>query len=443
MPGLTVGLPGGATTIVVMKTAEPEKQNRNLSLLSAQGGLINTGWNMASPAVVLTYIAITQDVPVFLAALLVAVRRVAFVAVDLFGGAFIEAQRHRPGSLAAVDVMLAVCLAMAIISVLLGSPLIISVTLVAIMFALGIVTELRSVLFADFIGRTMSSEGRKRIRYWGMALGGFGTILLVWPIHMLMVDANPAVRHSTIVLIGTVCFLASAAIIIIVRRNTETGTPSDETPKAPRHGLDLKELLSSYRTLIDEPWFRRFLMVRLPLLSVELALPFFAILAAVSNEHSARGVTALIMSTALALAVAGPLWGMLGRASHRVVMAVACVLAAVAGLATVGNHLLQVINPTLFHAAAVFVLTVATRGVASAHSLYFLDVAPDDMRVVGMTMSRTLVRLVAIGLSVVLAAVAHMQHVVWAILAMAVVNLVAAAVVFALALPTEAKPQST
>ena len=338
---------------------------------------------------------------------------------------------------------MAACLLIAILSVLSGSTLAITITLVATMFGLGIASELQSILFADFIGRNMQSESRTRMKYWGMGLGGVGTILLVWPIHVLILEAQPTFRHSTIVSIATACFLVSALLIFSVRKYAALSDGLHESSKRQRWKQELRKRVSNYRLLADTPWFRKFMVVRLSLQSVELALPFFAILAAFTNEDSARGTTALlIISSALALTVAGPLWRLLSRASYRVVMVVGCILAALSGMLLVGNHFLQLFDPTYLHAAALFVVTVATRGVFSARSLYFLDIAPDEHRVAELTVSKSLVRIAAITFSALLAAVAHMQHVVWAIVAIAVVNLLAAGLCYVLASATRSETQS-
>ena len=421
--------------------ADAKNEGRILSLLSVQSAFTTIGWNMASPSVVLTYIAVAQDVPVFLAGLLITVRRIAYMVVDVFGGTFVETRPNRTGSLAVTDVMLAMCLLIAILSVLSGSPLTITVTLVATMFGLGIASEFKSILFADFIGSNMRSENRTRMKYWAMGLGGIGTILLVWPIHVLMLEAQPTFRHSTIVLFATACFLASALLIFSARKYAALSNARQQSGNKQHWKQELRKLVANYKVLASTSWFRKFMVVRLSLQSVELALPFFAILAAFTNENSARGITALIISSALALTVAGPLWRLLSNASHRLVMIVGCILAALSGMLLVGNHFLQLFDPTYLHAAALFVVTVASKGVVSARSLYFLDIAPDEQRVAGLTVSKSLVRIAAIIFSFILAAVAHMQHVVWAIVVIALVNLLTAGLCYVLANANEDEAQ--
>ncbi len=426
-----------------MESADTKNESRMLSLLSVQGAFANIGWNMASPSVVLTYIAVAQDVPVFLAGLLITVRRIAYMAVDVFGGTFVETTQNSTRSMALADIMLAVFLLIAILSILSGSPLAITVALVAAMFGIGAASELQNILFNNFIGKTMHSESRTRMRYWAMGLGGVGTIMFAWPVHLLMSDAAPVSRHSTIVLIATGCFVMAGLLITSARRFTlAQAAPQQAQPKAKRNWKgELRKLVANYRLLAGTPWFRRFMAIRLSLQSVELALPFFAILAAFTNEDSARGITALIISSAIAVMVAGPLWRALSHVSNRAVLATGCVLAAVAGLTLVANHFLQLVGPTYLHAAALFIVTIASKGVVSARSLYFLDIAPDEQRVAGLTVSKSLVRIAAITFSALLAAVAHMQHVVWAILAIALLNLATAALCSALVKQAPPVPQ--
>ena len=56
------------------RTVENRDEGRNLAILSGQASLATIGWTLASPSVVLVYLAISLDMPVFLAGLLMTVR---------------------------------------------------------------------------------------------------------------------------------------------------------------------------------------------------------------------------------------------------------------------------------------------------------------------------------------------------------------------------------
>ncbi|MCP4317171.1 MAG: hypothetical protein GY789_14445 [Hyphomicrobiales bacterium] len=111
-------------------------------------------------------------------------------------------------------------------------------------------------------------------------------------------------------------------------------------------------------------------------------------------------------------------------------MIAGCALGALSSLALVANHFLQLINTIYLHAAALFLVTVAAEGVATAQSLFYLDIAPKEDRIAGLAVSKSVVRLAAILFTACMAALAHMQHVVWAILFIATLNMATALVCY-------------
>ena len=78
-----------------------------------------------------------------------------------------------------------------------------------------------------------------------------------------------------------------------------------------------------------------------------------------------------------------------------------------------------------------------------ARWLYFIDLAPPQYRVIGVGVSKVMVRIVGVGLSSVLAAVAHLQHVVWAILVVAIINGIAAYLAYRVSASAEGDEAAT
>ncbi|MEM9105651.1 MAG: permease, partial [Pseudomonadota bacterium] len=192
---------------------------------------------------------------------------------------------------------------------------------------------------------------------------------------------------------------------------------------------------SSTAELMLMRWFRRYVMISIALQTVELSVPFFAILAAISQGGSQKGLTALILSSAAALVVSGPIWRLVGRRSDGAVMAGGALMAAMAGILLIINYIRPILDVTLIHAAALFAVTVAMTGVSNARTLYFMDLAPKDYRIAGLAASKSVVRIVGIFLATGVAALAHLQHITWAIALVAGLNLLTAVYVFIAAAP--------
>ena len=62
-----------------------------------------------------------------------------------------------------------------------------------------------------------------------------------------------------------------------------------------------------------------------------------------------------------------------------------------------------------------------------------MDMAPKEYRVQGLAISKSIVRISGILLTTLMAALAHTQHVVWAIVTLACFNIIAACIAFAVA----------
>lgn len=407
--------------------SKPPKKKHNglLSLLSLQGGIAEIGWVLGSPSIVLTYIAVAHDMPIILAGILTTVRRAGNMVVDIFAGDTVQFRRNKTRDLALSDLFLALCFLAAISSIVYGSLLVVTIGLLGAMLLIGLATEFQDIIYSDFIGDSLHSDDRTRLQYWVMGMGGLGAILIAWPLHRLMLEYPPLARHATMMYIATACLCASAFMLAVGRMVVSALRAPQVTdkPQTENKPQGMRGLWRRYRELAKAAWFRRFMAVRLMLQTVELSLPFFAILAALAHHESRHGLTALVISTALALLIAGPLWRALSHWSHGTVMIVACSMGAFSGLALVANHFLELVNTIWLHAAALFLVTIAVEGTTTAQSLFYLDIAPKRERVVGLAVSKSAVRIAAIIFTAFMATLAHMQHVVWAILFIALLNL--------------------
>ncbi len=414
------------------KDQQPEEK-RNYSILRGQGTFNTIAWTMANPSVVISYLAISLDVPVIIAGLLVTIRQSACLITALFGTPIAARRPHKKNDLAITDIVVAVCFLMALASAAFGTSLIVTLTFILAILVIGLTGEYQSILNADFYGTVLQSTSRNRLLYSVMTLGGVGTAALVIMAHQYFQTDPPFTRHAAIISIGIASFLTASAVILLVREYTAEHAHSGETaPRRRRFSMSahIAEIYSNFNMLMKMQWFRKYLVVRLSLLTVEMAVPFYAILAALSHHETPKGLTALVISTALALMVAGPLWQAVGHRSTRTVMIAGAAMAATAGALLFFTHFVPVISSTYSHAAALFIVTVAVNGVSTARWLYFIDVAPPQYRVIGIGASKVLVRIVGVALSSVLASVAHLQHVVWAILIVAVINAIAAYLAF-------------
>lgn len=423
-------------------TSSDQAARRNRKILFGQSSVATMGWTLANPSVLLVFLAIAHDVPVFLAGLLVTVRHGANLTTTTLGSEFAAGRLRKKHDLAASDFTLATCYLFALAAVAFGTSPVITIAFILVVATIGFAEEYQSLINYDFLPDVLRSQDRKQLVYTAMIVGGIGSLIVILPIHQWLLHEDAFRRHSAILLISIVCFCFSAAALMLIRESfvAPSGRRNPVRRNKSTPGAALRQYWSNLRQLWTMNWFRRYLIVRLSLQTIEMSIPFFAILAALSHGASHKGLTALIISSALALIVAAPLWRSLSEVSNRFVMLTGALLAASSGLLLVLNHLFGFTSTILVHAVALFCVTVAVQGVQTARSLFYMDIAPKTYRVRGVAASKSVTRISGIALSIAMAALAHMQHVIWAIAFLAICNVVSAGVAFASARPLKDSP---
>ncbi|MEO0978363.1 MAG: MFS transporter [Pseudomonadota bacterium] len=409
--------------------------DRNLPLLTGQSTLATAAWMMASPSIVLTFLAVSLDMPVFLIGALVSIRQLASSLTDVFLFGAITRIQNRKRALSLTDLTLALCFGATIIVVLFGDKFQAMVVFVVCIFIMGIVDEFQQLLLTDFISDNLKSHARLKLRYAQMAFGGIFAVALTWAAHELTLELPPLHRHSIIVAIGVICFALSAFAVLAVRDFAER--PSLPAVAKTSAYKAMTAYVSNAVQMLEHGWFRKFVALRIVFSSVVLSVPFFSLISAEAHHASNKGLTALIISYALGYIVAGPLWGALNNVSHRLVMFSCAVLVGVSGAVLAAMHFLDIDHDVRLHAVAIFTVSVAVRGIGAVLSLYYMDIAPKEQRVNGIAVARSFVRVAMICLSAALAAVAHLHETAWAIVFITLASFAAAIISFFLTRKTE------
>ncbi len=393
------------------------KSSRNYFVLVIQNSLFKAGRILASPSVVLTYMAVALDQPVFLVALLIPIRKTAGFSVSLFSADFVASIDRRIFALALTVGSLAACYAIIVTSVVYGGSSAVALALMFMMFAIGSMEQYQSLIASDVLGDVLHTHDRKRLQYSTLTLGGLSALALTWGLHVATSDMTPLNRHAIVMFTAVLLFVVSAVSVLMLPKLEKSSTT--QSPVAGGNSLKLvaTQFVRNLMRLLPMPWFRRYMIVRLMLLSVGLSVPFYAILAALSHGTTQKGLTSLLVAAASANLIAGQVWGFVGRYLGNVgVIIMSSLLAALSGFILITNHFLELTNSILVHSVTLFTISIAAQGVSAAHKLVFLDLAPKDERVAGLAVSKAIQTFFAVGVSFIMATLAHVQHVVWSIL---------------------------
>lgn len=310
-------------------------RQRSLSILKGQGAFAIMGWTMASPTIVLTFLAVTLDLPIFLAGALVAILHTAGTITDVFLAGPISRKKNKRQAMALADIAVAACFMFAISVAFFGTKEMITVAFIVTIFTIGAIREIKSLMITDFLGDNLQSKNRMRIHYTQMALGGAGAIALTWFAHIIMVDNPPLARHSVVIAIAITCFFLSALSMLALGgldKNSGSGLDATHSP-----GRSFKDFIANVRQMLARSWFQKYMIVRLSFVFVGLSVPFFALIAAEAHHTSAKGLTVLIVSSAAGMMVAAPLWRALNGFSNRVVMVTGAMLVVTIGSVLVAS----------------------------------------------------------------------------------------------------------
>ncbi|WP_170758634.1 permease [Ruegeria lacuscaerulensis] len=411
---------------------------RNFPVLTGQSILSQVAWTLGSPSVVLPFLAVSLELPMFIAGALVSVRMVGSMISDVFLAQPIAARESKKRGIAISEVAIGACLIMAVVVAATGIVPAIALAFVAAFFLIGLIEEIQSLMMTDLLGEHVQSKSRMIMNYLQLGVGGLGAIGLVLLVHEVTKENPPFSRHSAVIAVSVTFFVLSGLSILAMSEAVHR--PENKDGAQPVRKRKLIENFTDIVAMFDQAWFRRYMVMRMPLVVVSLSVPFFALIAAEAHHTSAKGLTAMIVSSASGYLVSAPLWQLVNMKSHRAVMVTGNLMVALTGAVLLTVHFLGIDHAVHLHAIALFIVTVAVTGISSARRLYFWDVAPKDQRVKGAAAIKSICRISAVLISAALAGVAHMHEVAWAVAFIVLVSLFAAIACYRIVVPNTKEP---
>ncbi|WP_170558736.1 permease [Ruegeria atlantica] len=405
---------------------------RNIPVLAGQSILSQVAWTLGSPSVVLPFLAVSLELPMFIAGALVSVRMVGSMISDVFLAQPIAARERKKRAIAMTEIAIGACLILALLVAATGVVPVIGLAFVLAFFMIGLIEEIQSLMYTDLLGDHVRSKSRMIMHYLQLGVGGLGAIGLALLVHEITKENPPFSRHSAVIAVSVTFFVLSGLSILMM--SEDAGRTEENGPQSGKKRKFI-ENFTDIAAMFDQAWFRRYMVMRMPLVVVSLSVPFFALIAAEAHHSSARGLTAMIVSSASGYLVSAPLWQLVNMKSHRAVMVTGNLMVALTGGALLSVHFLGMDHDVHLHAIALFIVTVAVTGIGSARKLYFLDVAPKEQRVKGAAAVKSICRISGVLFSAALAGVAHLHEVAWAIAFIVVISVFAALACYRVVVP--------
>lgn len=415
----------------MISTKRPLAEKWNFTTLLVQGVARRIGNELSSEKLVLPFLYTALGGPVLFSGVFAPVVVVARLLAQLLGARLVELTSQTRFYLALSTALIAVTL----VSVAVLSP-VAPVAWLPMIFILastvmGISSGFGALTFQDMIGRVLNAQPRTNLLFAIGGLSGAGVIVTTIVSQWLAgtAAAETAGRdHTLLIWVGAGMLLLSSLGALAVREDRRALSPfaTDKGYAA--------SLVDSVRIVWRLPWFRRFTVERMLLMSVEMVTPFFAVHAATFHPATVPSLSLFVIAVSAGMIGGGLAWPFVSRRSIQLVLSASAVMASLAALLALANHLVVAIQAPLTHAAMLFLLGFATQGSLDGSTAYVVGSSSDGERPYCIAVSNLAAAITGVGLAFAAGLVAEQRGVIVAILIMGVLNLAAAYV--AMTLPT-------
>lgn len=360
---------------------------KNFTLNALNGACSKLAEQLASPGLVLPWLLTAAGAPAVFATVVPAIKQAFSLAPQMAVAGLIRGRPQRKwvwvgaGAVQAVA-MVGIALAAAGLQGWAAGA-----AVVALFALFSLMSGAASVAFQDVMGKTIPKGRRGRLLSTRAAIGGALVLIAAAALKFGVEDgadlALPLVLGAAALWVG-----ATLAFALIA-----------EQPGATGGGRSIAQSLAAGFTLMRENGpYNRFVKARALLLSIELAMPVYALHAAALYGQGAGVLAVMVFAVGLANIVSSPLWGRLSDAAAEKVMAAAAVAGAAAAALALGIDVaLGAPEWSLWLYALVFVLLgVAEAGVRLGRKTYLVDGAPKDEKALYAAFANSAVGVIAL-----------------------------------------------
>lgn len=407
---------------VTVTTAESGDDTWNFRALLGQGALGDAGQLLASAALVLPFLFAAVGGPIFVAGLLVPVLRGTGLVSQILVVPIIEGATLHKRYIAASFLTTAVALAFLCLTARAVGPGLLVAIFLFVAAILGICVAVASLASQDLLGRMLQAESQTTIFFAQTAVAGSLTVGFALFGEYFINSGSAAGEHIELICYGIGVTLLAAFVISIVREPRRL-IVRDGTASRRRRLARLRE---QFVTAFEQHWLRQFLVARMLFLSVELAIPFFAIHAATLYPKNRSSLDVFVIACGGGVALGGVIWPRLGEKSLRLVMVLSSITTSAAGLLAILIATVPGWQSPFSHAAVFVLAGIGLEGVVNARAVYIVARTSDDERPACITVASVLTGIVGIVVAFAFSALAHLSGALWPVGMIAGLNIVAA-----------------
>lgn len=269
--------------------ADRDSESWNFNVLLGQGTSVGSGYQLASARVVLPFLYMAAGAPVMFAGLLLPIVQVSKLISQIVATPFVSRSKRRKWYITLAFIAMAASLAIIALAADDARTELLAVIFLLVAASIGICQGLYSLAYQDLLGRVLPPPRRGSLLYTQATLAGLIAIAIAWGSPRVMPHMDPLQSHIMLLWAGIGATVLAGVLIAIILEppTTAEAKSADAEPvdSEPQKGF-FAELRDGFQTTIKEQWFRKFLVARALFLSIELAMPFYAVHAAVAHAHS-------------------------------------------------------------------------------------------------------------------------------------------------------------
>jgi MFS family permease len=361
-------------------------QNFFLNVLN--GSATKLGDQLGSPNLVLPWFLDVLGAPAFLAGWLVPIRRSFALLPQLAIAGWMRQFKKRKWFWAAGGAGFGLAFTLMIVAASVFSPANAGLLVVLLLAVASLARGVSSVAFKDVLAKTIPQGRRGTLLATRATVGGMLTLIAGLLLRLFV--ASETDIQPFLILLGATAVLWFIGAGIAAMISEEDGATS-----GARNAF--KEARAGWRVLRQAPGFRKFIITRALLLSVKLAVPYYALYARRLIDGHIGDLSLFVIATGLSEVLSSPFWGRYSDRSSRTVMMWGGLLAVVVGILALAIGLLPTAWQTPFALAPVFLLIgFAQAGVRLGRKTYLVDAAPKTERPLYVALSNTLIGLVTL-----------------------------------------------
>lgn len=366
---------------------------RNYLANVANGACTKLAEQLASPGLVLPWLMAALGAPAAFVGFLAPLKQVGSLLPQLAVSGQIRRLARRKWAWVGAGSAQALALLAMIPVALLATPALAGLLILVLLAVFSAASGVGSVAFQDVTGKTIPKGRRGHMLANRAAIGG--ALTLAAGVVLRFVLGEGAGLDPYLWLIGVAAALWAAGALLF--------SGIEETPGATEGGrTPVQELRAGAARVRRQAGYRRYLLARAALTSVEIAMPIYAYAAYGVAEGVVATLGVFVVAVGIANVVSSPLWGALSDRSARTVMAAGGLTGAAAGALAL---ILVLIDPpaswSWLYAGVFFVLGLAEAGVRLGRKTYLVDGSPKDERPLYVAFANTTIGLVALAMGLI------------------------------------------